>query len=202
MTLRMLYYRFFVYPTVRTSDTALWQMQRKRALEPRVAVKVLQTFSKYVGTGVNTILFAKSGLPILGNVSLDSALSKKCPPLGVEADKLFHRWLYLKIFAKQYFGPAAAGFSVLSGFNCLTAGILSVLLFAKAAAVKSGHGSVAIADLYEAYWRLDRELLTMGQTPEQESKFYNSGLSSPRVFNKGVWTMAKTFGLNLASQKE
>jgi Fe-S-cluster containining protein len=201
MTLRMLYYRFFVYPTVRTSDTSLWQMQRTRAFEPKVAATMLKALSKYVSSGINTIVFAKSGLPILGNTSLDAALNKTCAPLDEETNKLFHRWLYLKLFAKSYFGPAAAGFSVLSGFNCLTASILSVLLFAKAAAVNSGKSTVAIADIYEAYWRLDRELLTMGQTPEQESKFYNSGLSSPRLFNKSLWTMAKSLGLQLGKKQ-
>ena len=201
MTLRMLYYRFFVYPTVRTSDTSLWQMQRKRAFEPKVAATVVKALSKYVSSGINTILFAKAGLPLLGNVSLDTALNRSFAPLDQETDKLFHRWLYLKLFSKSYFGPAAAGFSVLSGFNCLTASVLSVLLFAKAAAVKGDKTNVAIADIYEAYWRLDRELLTMGQTPEQESKFYNSGLSSPRLFNKSLWTMAKSVGLNLEKKQ-
>jgi Fe-S-cluster containining protein len=201
MTLRMLYYRYFVYPTVRTSDTSLWQMQRKRAFEPKVAATVIKALSKYVISGFNTILFAKAGLPLLGNVSLDSALNKSFDPIDQETDKLFHRWLYLKLFSKSYFGPALAGFSVLSGFNCLTASVLSVLLFAKAAAVHNGKTTVAIADIYEAYWRLDRELLTMGQTPEQESKFYNSGLSSPRLFNKSLWTVAKSLGLNLEQKQ-
>ncbi|MBS1989057.1 MAG: YkgJ family cysteine cluster protein [Cyanobacteria bacterium SZAS LIN-2] len=195
MTLRMLYYRFFIYPTVRTSDTGLWQMQRNRAFEPKVAAIVVRAFSKYISSGLNTILMARAGnLPMLGNADLNAALTKSFAPLDQETDKLFHRWLYLKLFAKSYFGPAAAGFSVLSGFNCLTASILSVLLFAKAAALHAGRNNVAIADIYESYWRLDRELLTMGQTPEQESKFYNSGLSSPRLFNKSLWTMARSFG--------
>ena len=206
MTLRMLYYRFFVYPTVRTSDTSLWQMQRKRAFEPKVAINVVRAFSKYIGSGLGTILFAKAGVAMLGNVNLVQALNKKFAPPNPEIDKLFHRWLYLKLFSKSYFGPAAAGFSVLSGFNSLTASILSVLLFTKSAALHkaSTAGSaqdkvagalpeMAIADLYEAYWRLDRELLTMGQTPEQESRFYNSGLSSPRLFNKSLWAMANSF---------
>jgi hypothetical protein len=170
-------------------------MQRNRAFEPKVAITVAKAFSKYIGSGLNTILMANAGLPLLGNVSLNTALSKDFAPIDDETDKLFHRWLYLKLFSKSYFGPAAAGFSVLSGFNCLTASILSVLLFAKAAAINKKTEAIAIADIYEAYWRLDRELLTMGQTPEQESKFYNSGLSSPRLFNKSIWTMARSLKL-------
>jgi Fe-S-cluster containining protein len=206
MTLRMLYYRFFVYPTVRTSDTSLWQMQRKRAFEPKVAINVARAFSKYIGSGLGTILFAQAGLPMLGKINLVKALNQKFAPPDAEIDKLFHRWLYLKLFSKSYFGPAAAGFSVLSGFNSLTASILSVLLYTKSAAMHNaatansgktgspiGLPQMAIADLYEAYWRLDRELLTMGQTPEQESRFYNSGLSSPRLFNKSLWAMANSF---------
>ena len=81
---------------------------------------------------------------------------------------------------------------MLSGFNCLTTGIISVLLFAKGAALKNKTGHVDIADIYEAYWRLDRELLTIGQIPEQESRAYNSGLSAPRLFNKSLRALARS----------
>ena len=53
---------------------------------------------------------------------------------------------------------------------------------------------IVIADNYEAFWRLDRELLTIGQIPEQESRMYNAGLSAPRVFNKAIWALSLAFG--------
>lgn len=225
MTLRMLFYRFFVYPTVRTSDSRLWQMQRGKALKGNNAMVVANIFSKYAGSGIQTILFGKAGLEMLGKVNLNAAMSAPFTGLDAETNKLFHRWIYLKLFSKSYFGPAAAGFSVLSGFNCLIASVLSVLLFSKAAALNKasdskasnsnasdnkasdnkagnnnktadgkGANTIAIADIYEAYWRLDRELLTIGQIPAEESRMYNAGLSAPRLFNKGLWAMTKAFG--------
>lgn len=192
MILRMLFYRFYVYPTVRTSDSRLWQMQKDQALKGKNASVAATIFSKYAGAGLQTILFGNAQLPEIGKIALDAATQAKLSPLDNESNKLFHRWLYIKLFAKSYFGPAAAGFSVLSGFNCLAAGIISVLLFAKGAALRNKSNSVAIADIYEAYWRLDRELLTIGQIPEQESRAYNTGLSAPRLFNKSLLALARS----------
>jgi hypothetical protein len=67
------------------------------------------------------------------------------------------------------------------------------MLFAKGAALRKKAPAVAIADLYEAYWRLDRELLTIGQIPVQESRAYNTGLSQPRIFNKSLLALARSF---------
>lgn len=189
MTLRMLFYRFFVYATVRTSDSRLWQMQKGSNL--MVTAKM---FTNYVGSGMQTIFFGKTKLPMLGDTNLDKALMAKFKTLDVESNKLFHRWIYLKLFSKSYFGPAAAGFSVLSGFNCLIAGLLSILLFSKASAMNKKQDEIVIADNYEAFWRLDRELLTIGQIPAQESRMYNAGLSAPRVFNKAMWALSLAFG--------
>lgn len=193
MILRMLFYRFLVYPTVRTSDSRVWQMQKDQALKGKNASVTASIFSKYAGAGLQTILFGKAKLPDIGEIVLDQAIQAKLAPLDSESSKLFHRWLYIRIFAKSYFGPAAAGFSVLSGFNCMTAGIISVMLFAKGAALRKKAPAVAIADLYEAYWRLDRELLTIGQIPVQESRAYNTGLSQPRLFNKSLLALARSF---------
>ncbi len=189
MTLRMLFYRFFVYATVRTSDSRLWQMQKGSNF--MVSAKM---FTNYAGSGMQTIFFGKTKLPMLGDTNLDKALMAKFKNLDVESNQLFHRWIYLKLFSKSYFGPAAAGFSVLSGFNCLIAGLLSVLLYSKAAAMHKKQNEIAIADIYEAFWRLDRELLTIGQIPAQESRMYNAGLSAPRVFNKAMWALSLAFG--------
>lgn len=189
MTLRMLFYRFFVYPTVRTSDSRLWQMQKGNNI-----LITAKMFQKYAGSGIQTIFFGKTKLPMLGDTNLDKAMAAKFKSLDVESNKLFHRWIYLKLFSKSYFGPAAAGFSVLSGFNCLIASVLTVLLYSKAAAMHRKENVVVIPDLYEAYCRLDRELVTIGQIPEQESRMYNAGLSAPRVFNKAMWALSLAFG--------
>jgi len=193
MTLRMLFYRFFVYPTVRTSDSRLWQMQKSKALQGNNAMVVARTFSKYAASGMQTILFGKAGLPVLGDVNLDKAMVAPFKNLDAECNRLFHRWIYLKLFSKAYFGPAAAGFSALSGFNCLIAGVLSVLIYAKSAALHRKEDTISMPDIYESYWLLDRELLTIGQIPEQESRMYNAGLSAPRLFNKALWAMTKAF---------
>jgi Fe-S-cluster containining protein len=194
MTLRMMFYRFFIYPQARRGDTRQWQMQKSEALKGKNAQTVFSLFTKFAASGLETILFAKANLEKQGVVNLEKALLAPMEPIDEEVSLLFHRWLYLKIFSKTYFGPAAAGFSVLSGLNNLTAALLSVILYGKARAMQRGAKSFAISDLYEAHWLLDRELLTLAQVPEQESRIYNSGLSAPRLFNKACAVMGKSFG--------
>ena len=195
MTLRMLYYRFFCYPTVRSSDYQSLAMQRKRAFEPKVAVTVTKALSKYISSGVNTIFLAKSGLPLLGNVSLNQALKQSFALLDVESEKLFHRWLYLKLFSKSYFGPAAAGFSVLSGFNCLTASILRCSFLLKRQRSTKKPTALRLPTCTKPYWRLDRELLTMGQTPSKRASFTIPVFLLLASSIKVLWTMAKSLGL-------
>ncbi|CAN5353232.1 hypothetical protein BH11CYA1_BH11CYA1_13770 [soil metagenome] len=189
MTLRMLFYRFFVYATVRTSDTRLWQMQKGSN-----AMITAKMFKNYAGSGIQTIFFGKTKLPNLGNVNLDKALMAKFKSIDPETNKLFHRWIYLKLFSKSYFGPAAASFSVLSGFNSLIAGLLSVLIYSKAAAINKKENETSIVETYDAFWRLNRELQTISQIPAQESRMYNAGLSAPRLFNKAIWALSIASG--------
>jgi hypothetical protein len=57
----------------------------------------------------------------------------------------------------------------------------------------AGKNSLLLPQAYENLWRLDRELLTLAQIAQQESRIYNSGLSAPRLFNKGIHALEKSF---------
>ncbi|MBK7841752.1 MAG: hypothetical protein IPJ49_29560 [Candidatus Obscuribacter sp.] len=47
------------------------------------------------------------------------------------------------------------------------------------AAIQQVQDEIVIEDLHEAYWRLDRELLTMSQVSINESKAYNFAFAVP-----------------------
>lgn len=192
MTMRSMFYRLFVYPTIRVDEKGLWQLQRRHVLHPKNLVTVIRSLTRYSFTAVNTILLKQSKLPTTGRINLDKALKQKMPPLSSDVEEFFRRWIYLKLFAKAYFGAPAAGFCVISGFNCLTSAFISSILFAKASAMGRKAKEVDIKDLYEAFWRIDRELLTMGQVPKRESIAYNFAFAQPRLFNKFLLTLEKS----------
>ena len=193
MTLRTMFYRFFIYPMIRVDEKGLWQMQRRNILNPVNAFMVARSFSRYTFSALGAILFKHAKVPGAGNMNLEAAAKKHFEPLSKELDDYFKRWLYLKLFAKTYFGPAAAGFGVASGYNCLMASIIAVMIFAKCCATSRKEKALNIDDIYEAYWRLDRELLTMGQVSKQESVAFNFAFATPRLFHKMLFELQQGF---------
>lgn len=192
MTLRSMFYRFFLYPLIRVDEKGLWQMQRRNILNPANLFTVVRSFTRYSFSAVNTILFKTGTIPNAGRINLEAAGKKKFEPLTPELEAYFRRWLYLRLFAKTYFGPAAAGFGVVSGYNCLMASIICVMLYAKASAILRKENKLNIEDIYEAYWRLDRELLTMGQNSKQENVAYNFAFATPRLFHKVLFELEQS----------
>lgn len=193
MTLRMLFYRYYIYPQVRAKDARQGRQKRADSLKSQNLMGTLMAFGKFAGGGLDTIVSGKPNIENLGKVDLEKAMDAPFAAIDPEITILFHRWLYLKLFLKTYFGPAAAGFSVLSGINNITAALLCVILHGKASAMAAGKNSLLLPQAYENLWRLDRELLTLSQIAQQESRIYNSGLSAPRLFNKGILALEKSF---------
>lgn len=184
MTIRSMFYRFYIYPVIRVEEMGLWQLQRKEAFSSRGFGTVVRSFSRYSMGAINTILFKTANVPKAGKVNLEKTGKQKFEPLSQDVQDFFRRWIYLRLFAKTYFGAPAAGFTVISGFNCLMAALISALLFVKATAILRKENSIKLEDLWEAYWRLDRELLTMAQVPKNESRAYNFAFATPRLFHK------------------
>lgn len=186
----MVFYLYLVYPTVRSKYQELWQTKAKAGFSPTRIMKLAQQISEYAGTGISTIMFKRAPLPTIGTFNLNKALKYKIEPLTPEINTFFCRWLYLKIFSKTYFGPVAAGAPVLSGYNALVACFLCGMLFAKSEAARRGEHEIRIADLYEAYWRLDREFLTVDQILPQVSNGMWLAYSIPRVFRNLLESLA------------
>jgi len=66
------------------------------------------------------------------------------------------------------------------------------MLYAKASAILRKENKLNIEDIYEAYWRLDRELLTMGQNSKQENVAYNFAFATPRLFHKVLFELEQS----------
>lgn len=193
MTIRSMFYRFYIYPVIRVEEMGLWQLQRREAFSSRGIGTVLRSFSRYSVGAMNTILFKTANVPKAGKINLEKAGKQKFEPLSQDVQDFFRRWIYLRLFAKTYFGAPAAGFGVISGFNCLMAALISALLFVKSTAILRKENKIKLEDLWEAYWRLDRELLTMAQVPKNESRAYNFAFATPRLFHKMLAELAESF---------
>lgn len=186
----LVFYLYLIYPTIRSKHQELWQIKKKGGRDLKFFLKLAQQFSEYAGSGINTLFFKQAHIPNLAKVSLSKALTYKIAPLTPEMNQFFCRWLYVKVFGKTYFGPVAAGAPVLSGYNALMACFLCGMLFAKSEAARRGEREIRIADLYEAYWRLDREFLTVDQILPQVSNGMAMAYSIPRVFRNLLETLA------------
>lgn len=193
MTIRSMFYRFYIYPVIRVEEMGLWQLQRKDAFSSRGFGTVVRSFSRYSIGALNTILFKTANVPKAGKINLEKTGKQKFEPMSQDVQDFFRRWVYLRLFAKTYFGAPAAGFTVISGFNCLMAALISALLFVKATAILRKENSIKLEDLWEAYWRLDRELLTMAQVPKNESRAYNFAFATPRLFHKMLAELGESF---------
>ncbi|MBK9773177.1 MAG: YkgJ family cysteine cluster protein [Candidatus Obscuribacter sp.] len=187
MTLRAMFYRFYIYPSIRVDEKDLWQMQKTNVSKNMFTV--VRSFAKYSSSAIDTIVLKHGKVPIVGRMDLDKSLKRKFKPFNSDINEFFRRWIYLKLFAKTYFGAPAAGFCVVSGYNCLMSAFISAVLFAKCNAIHRKQDEIVIEDLHEAYWRLDRELLTMSQVSINESKAYNFAFAVPRLFHKMLYSL-------------
>ncbi len=192
----MVYYLYLVYPTIRSRYQDLWQSQKKSVFSPGLLAQRAKILSQYTGAGISTILFKTATLPDIGKNNLIKSLNYKVKALDEDINAFFCRWLYVKIFAKTYFGPAAANYPLLAGYNSLIACFICAMLFAKGEALKRKENAIMIADLYEAYWRLDREFLTVYQILPQVSNGMALAYSIPRVFRSLLTSLSDSMQNN------
>ncbi len=75
-----------------------------------------------------------------------------------------------------------SGLSMIAGFNNLAANFLSGITYAKAYALGRGEKQIKLANLYEAYFLMDKEMASLTQLPREKAQFYDNGFSSARLF--------------------
>ncbi|HEY9785140.1 MAG TPA: YkgJ family cysteine cluster protein [Candidatus Obscuribacterales bacterium] len=176
----LLCYRNFEWPLLRKQYADRWAAANKSPL----------TEPKIFNSGMRAVVNAKVEFPYLGIMSLGQIHRYKVRPFSNEINEFFRRYLYLKIFSKTFCGPPMSGLSMIAGYNNLVANFLSALCYAKAQAMSHKVDDIKIADLYEAYFLLDKEVVQLSQLPKDKVQFYDSGFSSPRLFSRLLMQMA------------
>ncbi len=162
-----------------------WTTLRKQyATEWATSTKSPLTQPGVIKAALRTVLQGKMFIPDLGIVSLDKARNYQIEPFEPEVDQFIRRYLYHKMFSKTFCGPAMSGLSMIAGFNNLAGNFLSGITYAKAHALGRGERQIKIADLYEAYFLMDKEMASLTQLPREKSQFYDNGFSSARLFSR------------------
>jgi len=174
MVFNLLAFRNYQWPQIRKEYSANWSASNKSGFsEPRVIKSV-----------VKTVMQGKLDLVGLGSVNLDKAKNYKIDQFSPEIDAFFRRYLYLKFFSKTFCGPPLSGLSMIAGYNNIAANFLSAVTYAKAYALHRNEKAIKIADLYEAYFLMDKEMVSLCQLPKDRAQFYDTGFASPRLFSR------------------
>lgn len=63
MTLRAMFYRFYIYPSIRVDEKDLWQMQKTNV--SRNMFTVVRSFARYSTSAIDTILLKHGKVPIV-----------------------------------------------------------------------------------------------------------------------------------------
>ncbi len=174
LVFNLLAFRLHEWPALRKQYAAEWAASSKSPLtQPNVLKAALRT-----------VLQGKMQILDLGTISLDKARNYKISAFSPEIDAFVRRYLYLKIFSKTFCGPAMSGLSMIAGYNNIAANFLSGVTYAKAHALSRGDKEIKIADLYEAYFLMDKEMASLTQLPKEKAQFYDNGFSSARLFSR------------------
>ncbi len=186
--LAMVYYLYLVYPSIRASFGDMWQLSNQERFGPKKIGSLLSQYAQYIGSGFSTIFLKNAGIKNFGKVNLIKAINYPVKPMPQAVNEFFRRWLYIKIFSKGYFGPIACDYSLLAGFNSLVMCYLCAMVFAKGETMKRNEDEIKIYDLYEVFFRLDREFLTMNQILPQVTVALSVAYSVPRM-GRGILEM-------------
>lgn len=177
-------FRSFEWPLLRKQYAANWAAANK---SPLMEPKVLKA-------GFRSVLGAKIEFPDTGVVSIPDVRKYKVSDLSPEINQFLRRYLYMKVFSKGFCGPSMSGLSVVAGYNNIVANFLTAILYVKAQAMTKKVHEVSIADFYEAYFLLDKEVVQVSQLPKDKAQFFDSGFASPRLFSRLLGRMAKEIG--------
>jgi Fe-S-cluster containining protein len=173
--------RALVWPEIRAGKkTVTGQVNTQALLDPQALPALLKAVF------ANEITLAHTG-----KIDLKAILKESEILYSQEADEFYRRYLYLRLFSKTYFGPALAGLSVVSGFNNMVANFIVSLIYAKACAQKAGSAELQMADLYEVYFMIDRELAQLTQLDADKAALLDLGLSTPQLFARILNELSK-----------
>ena len=176
----MVYYLQLSFPAIRQHYPSLW-FPATKSFDAKHFGTVVKRFNYLFRSGVSAILFKKPDLPGVGTHDLKKALHHKIAMFTPEMSQLFNRWIYMKIFAKTYFGPVAANYSVLCGYNSLVAKFLCAVLYTKSLAISRGKNAIELDDLHEAFVRLERAFFTVDQLLPQVGAALSFAYSIPKL---------------------
>lgn len=162
-----------------------WYLLREKFADEAMKAKKNVLFEpKIITSSARAVYGGKVEMPPLGVVDLGRARKLQAEALDTEIEEFFYRYLYLKIFSKGYCGTPMAGISVVAGFNLLVGNLLSAICYAKAHAIKRGAKKIEISDLWEAYFLLDRENVSLSQLPRNRAQIFDLGFGQSRLFRR------------------
>lgn len=188
----MVYYLQLSFPAIRQHFPSLW-FPAKKSFDFKHFSTVAKRFQFLLTSGASAILFKKPTLPGVGTHDLTKALNYEINSFTPEMSELFNRWVYMKIFAKTYFGPVAANYSVLCGFNSLVAKFLCAVLYTKSIAMEKNQKEIEINDIYEVFLRLERAFFTVDQLMPQVGAALSFAYSIPKLCRPMVFSLHKSF---------
>lgn len=164
--------RALVWPEIRAAKKQMpGQANTQALLDPQALPALLKA------------VFANEiTLSLTGKIDLKTILKQSEILYTRESDEFYRRYIYLRLFSKTYFGPALAGLSLVAGFNNMVANFVVSLIYTKACAQKSGSSEIQMADLYEVYFMIDRELAQLTQLDADKAALLDLGLSTPMLF--------------------
>ncbi len=177
-------FRSFEWPLLRKQYAANWAAANK---SPLMEPKVLKA-------GIRSVMGGKIEFPDTGVVSIPAVRKYKVEPFSPEINQFLRRYLYMKVFSKGFCGPSMSGLSVVAGYNNIVANFLTAVIYVKARAMTKKETEVKIADFYEAYFLLDKEVVQVSQLPKDKAQFFDSGFASPRLFSRLLGRMAREIG--------
>ncbi|MCC7530077.1 MAG: YkgJ family cysteine cluster protein [Candidatus Melainabacteria bacterium] len=177
-------FRSFEWPLLRKQYAANWAAANK---SPLMEPKVLKA-------GIRSVMGGKIEFPYTGVVSIPAVRKYKVEPFSPEINEFLRRYLYMKVFSKGFCGPSMSGLSVVAGYNNIVANFLTAVIYVKARAMTGKETEVKIADFYEAYFLLDKEVVQVSQLPKDKAQFFDSGFASPRLFSRLLGRMAREIG--------
>lgn len=177
-------FRSFEWPLLRKQYAANWAAANKSPLtEPKV-----------LKAGLRAVMGGKIEFPYTGVVSLPAVRKFKVTEFSPEINQFLRRYLYMKVFSKGFCGPSMSGLSVVAGYNNIVANFLTAVIYVKAQAMTHKSTEVKIADFYEAYFLLDKEVVQVSQLPKDKAQFFDSGFASPRLFSRLLGRMSREIG--------
>lgn len=177
-------FRSFEWPLLGKKFAANWATSSKSPLHEPAVLKA----------GLRSVLSGKIEFPDTGVVSLPAVRKYRVEKFEPEVDDFLRRYLFMKIFSKGFCGPSMNGLSVISGYNNIVANFLTAIIYVKAHSMVKKDSVARIADFYEAYCLLDREVVQVSQLPTDKAQFFDSGFSSPRLFSRLLGRMSKEVG--------